>query len=198
PLDASIAWSTNGLEGSRRFLDRVYRLLVNEETNQVSDKVQDKENPELEVTYNFTVKKVGEDIENLQFNTAISQLMVFVNDANKAEFLPRKYALGFIQLIAPFAPHLGEELWSIYGNQDTLSYEPWPTYDESKLVSDSVEIVVQVLGKVKAKIKLRKDLSKDELEKEALAHEDVQVLIQGKDLVKVIAVPNRLVNLVVK
>ncbi|MDO4814721.1 MAG: leucine--tRNA ligase [Gemella sp.] len=198
PLDASIAWSTNGLEGSRRFLDRVYRLLVNEETHQVADRVQDKDNEVLEVSYNFTVKKVGEDIENLQFNTAISQLMVFVNDANKAEFLPRKYALGFIQLIAPFAPHLAEEMWSIYGNEETLAYEPWPTYDESKLVSDSVEIVVQVLGKVKAKINLAKDLSKDELEKAALENDEVKALIEGKEVVKVIAVPNRLVNLVVK
>ncbi len=198
PLDASIAWSTNGLDGSRRFLDRVYRLFVNEETGEVNEKVQEKDNSELEISYNFTVKKVGEDIENLQFNTAISQLMVFVNDCNKAEFIPRKYALGFIQLLAPFAPHLAEEMWSIYGNEGTISYVPWPTYDESKLVSNSVEIVVQVLGKVRAKIEVAKDLSKDELEKVALENEEVKALIEGKQLVKVIAVPNRLVNLVVK
>lgn len=198
PLDASIAWSTNGLDGSRRFLDRVYRLFVNEETGEVNEKVQEKDNAELEVSYNFTVKKVGEDIENLQFNTAISQLMVFVNDCNKAEFIPRKYALGFIQLLAPFAPHLAEEMWSIYGNEGTISYVAWPTYDESKLVSNSVEIVVQVLGKVRAKIEVAKDLSKDELEKVALENEEVKALIEGKQLVKVIVVPNRLVNLVVK
>ncbi|QWQ39029.1 leucine--tRNA ligase [Gemella sp. zg-570] len=198
PLDASIAWSTNGLDGSRRFLDRVYRLLVNEETNQVSEKIVDKDNTDLEISYNFTVKKVGEDIENLQFNTAISQLMVFVNDCNKAEFIPKKYALGFIQLLAPFAPHLAEEMWAIYGNTETLAYASWPTYDESKLVSNTVEIVVQVLGKVRTKLELAKDLSKEELEKQVLANKEVQTLIEGKNLVKVISVPNRLVNLVVK
>ncbi|MBU0279251.1 leucine--tRNA ligase [Gemella sp. zg-1178] len=198
PLDASIAWSTNGLDGSRRFLDRVYRLLVNEETNQVSEKIVDKDNTDLEISYNFTVKKVGEDIENLQFNTAISQLMVFVNDCNKAEFIPKKYALGFIQLLAPFAPHLAEEMWAIYGNAETLAYASWPTYDESKLVSNTVEIVVQVLGKVRTKLELAKDLSKEELEKQVLDNKEVQTLIEGKNLVKVISVPNRLVNLVVK
>ncbi|MBF0715141.1 leucine--tRNA ligase [Gemelliphila palaticanis] len=198
PLDASIAWSTNGLDGSRRFLDRVYRLLVNEETGKVNEKVQDKDNEELEVSYNFTVKKVGEDIENLQFNTAISQLMVFVNDCNKAEYIPRKYALGFIQLLAPFAPHLAEEMWEIYGNKGGISYVQWPTYDESKLVTNSVEIVVQILGKVKAKINVAKDLSKEELEKIALENDDVKNLIERKQVVKVIAVPNRLVNIVVK
>ncbi|MBF0713782.1 leucine--tRNA ligase [Gemella sp. GH3] len=198
PLDASIAWSTNGLDGSRRFLDRVYRLFVDEETNTINDKVIDKDNKDLEVSYNFTVKKVGEDIENLQFNTAISQLMVFVNDCNKAEYIPREYALGFIQLLAPFAPHLAEEMWSIYGNNETISYVPWPSYDESKLVSNSVEIVVQVLGKVRAKLEVTKDLTKEELEKVVLANEDIQNLIIGKQLVKVISVPNRLVNLVVK
>lgn len=198
PLDASIAWSTNGLDGSRRFLDRVYRLLINEETNQVNEKVINKDNSDLEISYNFTVKKVGEDIENLQFNTAISQLMVFVNDCNKAEFIPRKYALGFIQLLAPFAPHLAEEMWEIYGNSETLTYVTWPTYDESKLVSNTVEIVIQVLGKVRTKLELAKDLSKEELEKQVLANEEVKKLIEGKNLVKVISVPNRLVNLVVK
>lgn len=198
PLDASIAWSTDGLDGSRRFLDRVYRLFVNEETGKINGKVVDRDNEELEIIYNFTVKKIGEDIEKLQFNTAISQLMVFVNECNKAEYIPKKYALGFIQLLAPFAPHLAEEMWSIYGNENTLSYEPWPTYDESKLASNTVEIVVQVLGKVRAKLELEKDLSKEELEKQVLANEDVIKLIEGKQLVKVISVPNRLVNLVIK
>ena len=190
PLDASIAWSENGLDGSRRFLDRVYRLFVDEETG--------KDNAELEVSYNFTVKKVSEDIEILGFNTAISQLMVFVNDCYKAEYIPRKYALGFIQLLAPFAPHLAEEMWEIYGNTESISYVPWPTFDESKLVSDTVEIVVQLMGKVKAKLDVKKDLTPAELEQIVLANEEVKELIEGKQVMKVIVVPGRLVNIVAK
>ena len=198
PLDASIAWSENGLDGSRRFLDRVYRLFVEEETGKVNDKVQDKDNAELEVSYNFTVKKVSEDIEILGFNTAISQLMVFVNDCYKAEYIPRKYALGFIQLLAPFAPYLAEEMWEVYGNTESISYVPWPTFDESKLVSDTVEIVVQLMGKVKAKLDVKKDLTPAELEQIVLANEEVKELIEGKQVMKVIVVPGRLVNIVAK
>ena len=198
PLDASIAWSENGLDGSRRFLDRVYRLFVDEETGKVNDKVQDKDNAELEVSYNYTVKKVSEDIEILGFNTAISQLMVFVNDCYKAEYIPRKYALGFIQLLAPFAPHLAEEMWEIYGNTESISYVPWSTFDESKLVSDTVEIVVQLMGKVKAKLDVKKDLTPAELEQIVLANEEVKELIEGKQVMKVIVVPGRLVNIVAK
>ena len=198
PLDASIAWSENGLDGSRRFLDRVYRLFVDEETGKVNDKVQDKDNEELEVSYNFTVKKVSEDIEILGFNTAISQLMVFVNDCYKAEYIPRKYALGFIQLLAPFAPHLAEEMWEVYGNTESISYVPWPTFDESKLVSDTVEIIVQLMGKVKAKLDVKKDLTPAELEQIVLANEEVKELIEGKQVMKVIVVPGRLVNIVAK
>ena len=198
PLDASIAWSENGLDGSRRFLDRVYRLFVDEETGKVNDKVQDKDNAELEVSYNYTVKKVSEDIEILGFNTAISQLMVFVNDCYKAEYIPRKYALGFIQLLAPFAPHLAEEMWEVYGNTESISYVPWPTFDERKLVSDTVEIVVQLMGKVKAKLDVKKDLTPAELEQIVLANEEVKELIEGKQVMKVIVVPGRLVNIVAK
>ena len=198
PLDASIAWSENGLDGSRRFLDRVYRLFVDEETGKVNDKVQDKDNAELEVSYNYTIKKVSEDIEILGFNTAISQLMVFVNDCYKAEYIPRKYALGFIQLLAPFAPHLAEEMWEVYGNTESISYVPWPTFDESKLVSDTVEIVVQLMGKVKAKLDVKKDLTPAELEQIVLANEEVKELIEGKQVMKVIVVPGRLVNIVAK
>ena len=198
PLDASIAWSENGLDGSRRFLDRVYRLFVDEETGKVNDKVQDKDNAELEVSYNYTIKKVSEDIEILGFNTAISQLMVFVNDCYKAEYIPRKYALGFIQLLAPFAPHLAEEMWEIYGNTESISYAPWPTFDESKLVSDTVEIVVQLMGKVKTKLDVKKDLTPAELEQIVLANEEVKELIEGKQVMKVIVVPGRLVNIVAK
>ncbi|CYT84816.1 leucine--tRNA ligase [Streptococcus suis] len=192
PLDASIAWSEEGLEGSRKFLDRVYRLLTTKELVAENSGALDK-------VYNETVKTVTEHIEDLKFNTAIAQLMIFVNAANKEDKLYVEYAKGFVQLIAPFAPHLAEELWQGLTNTgQSISYVAWPTYDESKLVESEVEIVVQIKGKVKARLTVAKDLSPAELEKVALADEKVQAEIAGQTVVKVISVPNKLVNIVVK
>ena len=192
PLDASIAWSEEGLEGSRKFLDRVYRLLTTKEI--VADN-----SGALDKVYNETVKTVTEHIEDLKFNTAIAQLMIFVNAANKEDKLYVDYAKGFVQLIAPFAPHLAEELWQGLTNTgQSISYVAWPTYDESKLVESEVEIVVQIKGKVKARLTVAKDLAQAELEKVALADEKVQAEIAGQTVVKVITVPNKLVNIVVK
>lgn len=151
PLDASIAWSENGLDGARRFLDRVWRLFV-QDNGELSEKITDAPNKELEKAYHQTVKKVTEDYAELRFNTAISQMMVFINDAYKAETLPKEYVEGFVKMIAPVAPHIGEELWSKLGYNETITYASWPTFDESKLVEDEVEIVVQVMGKVRAKL----------------------------------------------
>ncbi|MDA1614948.1 leucine--tRNA ligase, partial [Bacillus cereus] len=164
PLDASIAWSENGLDGARRFLDRVWRLFV-QDNGELSEKITDAPNKDLEKAYHQTVKKVTEDYAELRFNTAISQMMVFINDAYKAETLPREYVEGFVKMIAPVAPHIGEELWSKLGYNETITYASWPTFDESKLVEDEVEIVVQVMGKVRAKLTMSKDASKDEMEK---------------------------------
>ena len=192
PLDASIAWSEEGLEGSRKFLDRVYRLLTTKEI--VADN-----SGALDKVYNETVKTVTEHIEDLKFNTAIAQLMIFVNAANKEDKLYVDYAKGFVQLIAPFAPHLAEELWQGLTNTgQSISYVAWPTYDESKLVESEVEIVVQIKGKVKARLTVAKDLAQAELEKVALADEKVQAEIAGQTVVKVITVVNKLVNIVVK
>ncbi|HEM3213557.1 leucine--tRNA ligase [Streptococcus suis] len=192
PLDASIAWSEEGLEGSRKFLDRVYRLLTTKELVAENSGALDK-------VYNETVKTVTEHIEDLKFNTAIAQLMIFVNAANKEDKLYVEYAKGFVQLIAPFAPHLAEELWQGLANTgQSISYVAWPTYDESKLVESEVEIVVQIKGKVKARLTVAKDLAPAELEKVALADEKVQAEIAGQTVVKVISVPNKLVNIVVK
>ena len=195
PLDASIAWSENGLEGSRKFLDRVWRFIV-DENNKMRDRITTLNDGKLDKVYHQTVKKVTEDYENLHFNTAISQLMVFINEAYKVDALPYEYIEGFVQLLAPIAPHIGEELWSILGNEDGISYAPWPTYDEAALVEDEVEVVFQVNGKVRAKSNVPRDLGKDELEKVALANETVQEYIEGKTVRKVIAVPNKLVNIV--
>ncbi|HBL1615449.1 TPA: leucine--tRNA ligase [Enterococcus faecium] len=195
PLDASIAWSENGLEGSRKFLDRVWRLIV-DENNKMRDRITTLNDGTLDKVYHQTVKKVTEDYENLHFNTAISQLMVFINEAYKVDALPYEYIEGFVQLLAPIAPHMGEELWAILGNDGGISYAPWPTYDEAALVEDEVEVVFQVNGKVRAKSNVPRDLGKDELEKAALANEIVQEYIEGKTVRKVIAVPNKLVNIV--
>ncbi|MDU1629535.1 MAG: leucine--tRNA ligase, partial [Lactococcus lactis] len=189
PLDASIPWSEEGLEGARKFLDRVVRMIDNSE-------ISDKNNGELDKVYNETVKNVSERLDLMYFNTAISQLMIFVNATNKAKILPLEYAKGFVQLLAPFAPHIAEELWVKLGNEAGISYVAWPTFDESKLVESEVEIVVQINGKLKAKIKIAKDLGRDELEK--IGREAVAEALEGKNVVKVIAVPNKLVNIVVK
>ncbi|PEI66297.1 leucine--tRNA ligase [Bacillus wiedmannii] len=193
PLDASIAWSENGLDGARRFLDRVWRLFI-QDNGELSEKITDAPNKELEKAYHQTVKKVTEDYAELRFNTAISQMMVFINDAYKAETLPKEYVEGFVKMIAPVAPHIGEELWSKLGYNETITYASWPTFDESKLVEDEVEIVVQIMGKVRAKLTMSKDASKEEMEQ--LALEAIQDQIEGKTVRKVIVVPGKLVNVV--
>lgn len=196
PLDAAIAWSTDGLEGSRKFLDRVWRLFVDEE-DQLRDRITTFNDGELDVVYHQTVKKVTEDFENLQFNTGISQLMVFVNAAYKAEALPIDYMKGFLKLLAPVAPHVGEELWArITQSEESIAYEPWPTFDESKLVKDEVEVVFQINGKVRGKDTTSKEISKDELEELALNNENIKQHLEGKKIRKVIVVPGKLVNIV--
>lgn len=196
PLDASIAWNENGLEGSRKFLDRVWRLLMDEE-GQLRDRVTTFNDQTLDVIYHQTVKKVTEDFEQLRFNTAISQMMVFVNEAYKAKALPVEYMKGFVQLLAPIAPHLGEELWTTLTNSDKgISYAAWPTYDEAFLVQDEIEVVFQVNGKLKSKAQASKEITKDELEALAMANEKIQEAIKGKTVRKVIVIPGKLVNIV--
>lgn len=195
PLEASIAWSTNGLDGSRRFLDRIWRLFV-DENGSLSSKIKDVENQSLEKVYHQTVKKVTEDYEGLRFNTAISQMMVFINEAYKAEELPESYVEGFVKMLAPIAPHITEELWEKLGNRESITYAAWPAYDEAKLVDDEVEIVVQVNGKIKAKMMVPADANRETLEQIAMGDNTVKEQIDGKTVRKVIAVPGKLVNIV--
>ncbi|MEQ7215394.1 leucine--tRNA ligase [Enterococcus asini] len=195
PLDASIAWSENGLEGSRKFLDRIWRLIVDED-GKMRDRITNFNDGKLTKVYNQTVKKVTEDYEHLHFNTAISQLMVFINEAYKVDALPYLYVEGFVQLLAPIAPHFAEELWSILGNEGGISYVPWPVFDESALVEDEVEIVIQVNGKVKAKVMVAAAATKEEMEELAKGHEQVAGLLADKTIRKVIVVPGKLVNIV--
>ncbi|MHA6252192.1 leucine--tRNA ligase [Oceanobacillus sp. CAU 1775] len=195
PLDASVTWSTNGLDGARRFLDRIWRLFINEDGT-LTNKITDAENENLNKVYHETVKKVTIDYNNLHFNTAISQMMVFINEAYKQDTIPKAFAQGFVKMLNPIAPHLGEELWEKLGNTSTLTYEEWPSYDEAMLVEDEIEVVLQVMGKVRSKINVPKDITKEELEKVALEDEKLQEWLEGKTIRKVIVVPGKLVNVV--
>ena len=194
PLDASLPWSTSGLEGAKKFIDRVYRLLISEE---YASKIVDTNDLELEKIYHKTVKKVTEDYEKMAFNTAISQMMIFINEAYKAKTLPREYALGFIKMLSPICPHVCEEMWNLYGNNNTIAYEPWPTYDEAKTVDLEIEMAVQVNGKLRATLKIEKDANQEVVKAKALELPNVIANTQGKQIRKIIVVPNRIVNIVV-
>ena len=191
PLEADKPWNDEAVQGSRKFLDRVYRILIE------SDLV-DEENKNLDKIYNQTVKKVTEDYESLNFNTAISQLMIFINAVSKEKSLPLAYKEGFIKLINPICPHIAEEMWSILGHTNTIAYEPWPIYDETKLVDDEVTIGVQVNGKVRGTITISADASEDEIKEKALSEENVARHIDGHEIVKVIVIKGRIVNIVIK
>ena len=191
PLDASKPWSEKGVEGSRRWLDRVYRLVVE------SDKLVDENDVSLDYIYNATVKKVTEDYEALAFNTAISQMMIFVNEAYKAKTLYKGYAEGLVQMLSCIAPHVGEEMWQKLGHDEGISYTKWPTFDPSKLVVAEVEMAVQVNGKLRAKITVAKDEDQEKVKEIALAEDNVKKFTEGKEIKKIIVVPNKIVNIVV-
>ena len=196
PLDASIPWSEEGLGGAYKFINRVWNLLIDENDN-LRDRVTTINNHDLDKIYNETVKKVTEDYEAMHFNTAISQLMVFVNNAYKADSLPLEYVEGLVKLLSPVVPHITEELWSKLGHVGSIAYAKWPTYDESKLVEDVVEIVVQINGKVRQHLQVSKDASREELQALALNDERIKQELADKEVKKVIAVPGKLVSIVV-
>ena len=217
PIDSAKPWDPNGIDGSKKFLDRVWRLFVE------SGKVQDvsanvlsngssnngnAENGEisinqnayknLEKVYNYTVKKVTNDYENMYFNTAISQMMIFINSASKEDVIPKEYAEGFIKLLNPVVPHITEEIWNRFGHNNTITYEAWPTYDETKLVEDTVEIPVQINGKVRATISISVGASQDDVKNTVHQNSNIQSQIDGKTVVKEIYVKNKIYNIVVK
>ncbi len=191
PLEADKPWSNRGIDAAKKFLDRVYRIFEDK-------KIVDNEDKSLEKIYHQTIKKVTEDYESLNFNTAISQMMIFINAVYKNGSLPKKYAEGFVKVFSPLCPHMGEELWQMLGHNDTIAYEKWPTYDEEKTVEDTVSIAIQINGKVRATIEVLKDISKEELEKVALESEIIKKWTDGKEIVKIIVVPGRIVNIVIK
>jgi leucyl-tRNA synthetase len=198
PLEEMKPWSTRGVEGVYRFLNRVWRLFITEDDNldlnlQVTPITSD-----LQTAYHYAIKKIGEDIEGLRFNTAISQMMIFVNEVMKSDVRPRQILEPFVLLLSPFAPHIAEELWHRLGHDATLAYESWPQYDPAMLRKSSLEIVVQVNGKVRSRLDVPADTPEEKLEELARADADVMRHTEGKKVLKVIVVKNKLVNLVVK
>lgn len=191
PIDAAKPWDPNGIDGSKKFLDKVWRLFVE------SGKIQDTENKNLERVYHYTVKKVTNDYETMNFNTAISQMMIFINSVNKEDVFPTKYAEGFLKLLNPVAPHITEELWhSTLGHNNTISYENWPEFDESKTVNDEITLPVQFNGKLKATVTI--SLDEDESSVKDKVHNAIASKLDGKNVVKEIYVKNKIYNIVVK
>ena len=190
-FDQSTPWSQQGLKGCYKFLERVWNLqsIVNDEEGYSAD---------LEKNINKAIKKVGEDFERMKFNTAIATMMSLVNDFSKKGSVTKGEYKTLITLLNPVAPHMTEELWLTYGNGELLSLQPWPKYDEGKTVDDEIEIVVQINGKIKDKLMIPAGLDKDGTQEAAMNTEKIKGLIEGKNVVKVIAVPGKLVNIVVK
>jgi leucyl-tRNA synthetase len=194
PLDMVKPWSTNGLEGVYRFLGRAWRLFCNEDGNLILDD-SEPDGTLLKVLHH-TIKKVGEDTENLAFNTAISQMMIFVNEVTAQEKRPRKLLEPFVLLLAPYAPHLAEELWEKLGHKQTLTYEPWPPFDPALLKEENVTVILQVNGKIRDRAEVPAQISQADLEKLALSNDRVKEHLAGKQVKKVVVVPGKLVNIV--
>ncbi len=191
PLEASKPWSQQGVEGAQKFLDRIYRLYE-------SGKISNNENSNLEKIYHQTVKKVTDDFESLNFNTAISQMMIFINAVYKEDNFPKDYAEGFVKLLNPVSPHIAEELWEMLGHNNTIAFESWPSYDNSKIIEDEKEIAVQVNGKVRATINVLVNEDEESMKEKALKCDNVIKHIDGKEVVKVIVIKGKIVNIVVK
>ena len=192
PLEASKPWNNQGVEGAKRFLSRVWNFFTDE------TKINDSKYAELEKIYHVTIRKVSEDFENLAFNTAISQMMIFVNAVYKADSCPKEFAEGLIRALSPIAPHICEEIWEMFGHTETIAFESWPTYDEAKCVDDEVEIAVQVNGKIKDKLVISAEATQEEALAAAKANEKIAAAIDGMTIVKELYVKGRLVNIVVR
>jgi leucyl-tRNA synthetase len=200
PLEDGVEWETNGVAGTRRFLDRAWRLAIDVETDTLTGKVSEDaptDNKDLERALHAAIKKVTQAVTDLRFNTAISEMMVFVNEATKATAIPLSWFESFVKLLSPFAPHVAEELWQRLGHTTTISYEPWPVFDESKLARDVMLIAVQVMGKLRGQIEVPTDASEAVILAAAKADDKVQQFLEGKPIKREIYVKGRLVNLVV-
>jgi leucyl-tRNA synthetase len=201
PLEATKPWSMTGVGGVRNFLDRVWRMIVDDKLEEMSlaIAVTDSQCDEAQLRMlHQTIKRVTEDTEAMSFNTAIARMMEFTNFFTRCESRPISAMKTFLLLLSPYAPHLCEELWKFLGGEESIAFQPWPQWDEAALVESSIEIPVQINGKVRSKIFVPPETSKDSLVETALKDQRVQELLQGKTIVKQIVVPGRLVNLVVK
>jgi leucyl-tRNA synthetase len=199
PLEQSKPWSMSGVSGVKGFLDRVWRMVVDEKADeaQLHPSVGDHEPSEEQTRMlHQTIKAVSNDIEKLSFNTAIARMMEFVNFFTREEKRPAEFMKQFVLILSPLAPHLCEELWKLLGNANSLAYESWPEFDEALTVESTIEIPVQIMGKLRAKIMVARGTSKDDLEAAALANDRIKELLDGKTIRKSIVVPDRLVNFV--
>jgi leucyl-tRNA synthetase len=192
PLESDKPWNNNGVTGAKKFLDRIWRLYTEEK------KIQDKENKNLEKVYNETIKKVTEDYETLNINTAISQMMIFINAVYKEDIYPKSMAEDFLKIINPITPFITEELWEKLGHNNTISYEKWPTYDISKTKEEQIEIGIQVNGKLRGSILSNINETKDDLLEKAMKEDNVKKYVEGKTIVKTIVIPGKIVNIVIK
>ena len=194
PLEVSKPWSATGVEGAHKFIKRVWNLFYEPE------KITDTDDGKLTKIYHQTVKKVTSDFEQLGFNTAIAQMMVFVNEVYKNGTCPREYAEGFIKMISCIIPHVGEEIWQLMGHDNTIAYESWPTYDENKCKDSEINIAVQVNGKMRGTVLMEADLDNDTVVANVVANDKIKAFLEknGGNIVKTIVVKNKLVNLIVK
>lgn len=190
PIDSAKPWDPNGIDGAKKFLDRVWRLYTE------SGKIKDEENKNIEKIYHCTVKKVSNDYETMNFNTAISQMMIFINSINKEDIFSKKYAEGFLKLLNPVAPHITEELWKLLDHNESIAYEEWPKYDDSKTIDDEIELPVQINGKLKATVMI--SLDEDESSIKEKVHNAINDKLDGKSIIKEIYVKNKIYNVVAK
>jgi len=198
PLEATKPWNMQGVEGVHRFLQRLWRLVVDEETGELCNLVKDDpaDAQTLRVLHQ-TIKKVTDDIEGFGFNTAISQMMICVNHLSKQDIRPKSVLEKLVLILSPFAPHIAEELWQRLGHNETLAYEPWPGYDKELIKEPEIELAVQVNGKIRDKIVVAADADEEQIKQKALASEKVSAAMAGKEPKKIIVIKSRLVNIVV-
>ena len=198
PLEAVKPWSMQGVEGVHRFLQKLWRVAVDKETGELAEAVKETEADEATLRLlNQTIKKVGDDIESFGFNTAISAMMIFVNHLTKLKVVPKAAVEKLVLILAPFAPHVAEELWEKLGHAESLAYESWPEYDENLIEEKEIELAVQVNGKIKDKIVVAADADEEQIKQQALSSEKVIAAIGDKEPRKIIVIKSRLVNIVV-
>jgi leucyl-tRNA synthetase len=197
PLEATKPWNMQGVEGVHRFLGKAWRMIIDVQSGEITDAVKDAAPAEdtLRLLHQ-TIKKVGDDIEGFAFNTAISQMMIFVNHLSKQTVRPKSVVQKVVLILAPFAPHIAEELWAHLGNPNTLAYESWPRYDAKLVKEKEVELAVQVAGKIKDRIVVAADATEEDIKQKALSSEKVIAAMAGKAPNKVIVIKSRLVNIV--